>query len=196
MRGKREFPENDLDIVILKGDGLPTYHFAHLIDDHLMGTTHVIRGEEWLSSLPLHIQLFQTMGWKPPKYGHIAHVQKMDENGNRRKFSKRLDPEAKLTYYSEKGYPKTALIEYLLNLANSNFEDWRRANPDKPYTDFELSLNKLNSSGALFDLVKLNSISKDVIGKMTAREIYDYALEWMKNYDVPFSEVMEKTKIT
>ena len=194
LRGKREFPENDLDIVILKGDGLPTYHFAHLIDDHLMGTTHVIRGEEWLSSLPLHIQLFQAMGWKPPKYGHIAHVQKMDENGNRRKFSKRLDPEAKLTYYSEKGYPKTALIEYLLNLANSNFEDWRRANPDKPYTDFELSLNKLNSSGALFDLVKLNSISKDVIGKMTAREIYDYALEWMKNYDVPFSEVMEKNK--
>ncbi len=194
LRGNLKFPENDLDIVILKGDGLPTYHFAHLIDDHLMRTTHVFRGEEWLSSLPLHIQLFQAMGWNPPQYAHISHIQKMDETGNRRKISKRLDPEAKLTYYTDKGYPKVALIEYLLNLANSNFEDWRRANPDKPYTDFELSLKKLNASGALFDFLKLNSISKDVISKMTAQEVYDNALDWMKNYDPLFAQVMENNK--
>lgn len=191
IRGKREFPENDQDIVIMKGDGLPTYHFAHLIDDHLMGTTHVLRGEEWLSSLPLHIQLFACMGWKPPRYAHISHIQKVDENGNRRKLSKRLDPEANVTYYDEEGYPKEAIIEYLLNLANSNFEDWRRQNPDKSYLEFPFSLKKMGSSGALFDFVKLNSVSRDIIGRMTADEVYAYTLDWMKKYDVPFATLME-----
>ena len=192
LRGKREFPQSDLDIPIMKGDGLPTYHFAHLIDDHLMGTTIVVRGEEWMSSLPLHIQLFQSMGWKAPKYAHFPHIQKVDENGNRRKLSKRLDPEANVTYFDEKGYPKDAVIEYLLNLANSNFEDWRRQNPDKSYKDFPFSLKKMGSSGALFDFVKLDSISRDIIGRMSAQEVYDHTLEWCEKYDVPFATMMKE----
>ena len=192
LRGKREFPQSDLDIPIMKGDGLPTYHFAHLIDDHLMGTTIVVRGEEWMSSLPLHIQLFQSMGWKAPKYAHFPHIQKVDENGNRRKLSKRLDPEANVTYFDEKGYPKEAVIEYLLNLANSNFEDWRRQNPDKSYKDFPFSLKKMGSSGALFDFVKLDSISRDIIGRMSAQEVYDHTLEWCEKYDVPFATILKE----
>ena len=191
IRGKREFPESDLDIPIMKGDGLPTYHFAHLIDDHLMGTTHVIRGEEWLSSLPLHIQLFTVAGWKAPKYAHISHVQKLDENGNRRKLSKRLDPEANVTYFDEKGYPKEALIEYLLNLGNSNFEDWRKQNPDKSYKEFQFNIKKIGSSGALFDFVKLDSISRDVVGRLSAEEVYNRALDWCEKYDVPFATIMK-----
>ena len=193
LRGRREFPENDLDIPIMKSDGLPTYHFAHLIDDHLMGTTHVLRGEEWLSSLPLHIQLFSVMGWKPPKYGHISHIQKMDGE-NRRKLSKRLDPEANMTYYDEQGYPSLAVLEYLMNIANSNFEDWRRQNPTADYREFPFNLKKLNASGALFDFVKLNSISRDVIGRMSATEVYTLAKEWMDKYDVPFAKMMEENK--
>ena len=192
IRGRREFPESDLDIPIMKGDGLPTYHFAHLIDDHLMGTTHVIRGEEWLSSLPLHTMLFQVAGWRAPKYAHISHIQKLDENGNRRKLSKRLDPEANVTYFDEKGYPKLAVIEYLLNLANSNFEDWRRQNPEKSYKDFPFNIKKIGSSGALFDFVKLDSISRDIIGRMTAEEVYNYTLAWCENYDVPFALLMKE----
>jgi len=193
LRGRREFPENDLDIPIMKSDGLPTYHFAHLIDDHLMGTTHVLRGEEWLSSLPLHIQLFTAMGWKPPKYGHISHIQKMDGE-NRRKLSKRLDPEANMTYYDEQGYPTVAVLEYLMNIANSNFEDWRRQNPTTDYREFPFNMKKLNASGALFDFVKLNSISRDVIGRMSATEVYALAKEWMDKYDVPFAKMMEANK--
>lgn len=188
IRGKREFPENDLDIVIMKADGLPTYHFAHVIDDHLMGTTHVIRGDEWLSSYPLHIQLFQAMGWKTPKYVHTPTIQKLDEKGNRRKLSKRLDPEANVAYFSEIGYPKEAVMEYLLNLANSNFEDWRRQNPALPYTDFPFSIKKLNVSGALFDFIKLDSISRDKIGQMTAKQIYDNTLAWANIYDAAFAK--------
>ncbi len=188
IRGKREFPENDLDIVIMKADGLPTYHFAHLIDDHLMGTTHVIRGDEWLSSYPLHIQLFQTMGWKAPKYVHTPTIQKLDENGNRRKLSKRLDPEASVGYFAQVGYPKEAVLEYLLNLANSNFEDWRRQNSTASYREFPFSLKKLNVSGALFDFVKLDSISRDKIGQMQAHEIYEKTLEWASVYDDNFAK--------
>ena len=191
IRGKSEFPESDLDIPIMKSDGLPTYHFAHLIDDHLMGTTNVFRAEEWLPSVPLHTQLFQVAGWKAPKYAHISHIQKLGENGNRRKISKRLDPEANIGYFEENGYPKEALIEYLLNLANSNFEDWRRQNPDKSYKEFPFSIKKIGSSGALFDFVKLDSVARDTIGRMTAEEVYDKALAWCEKYDTEFASKMK-----
>ena len=154
IKGKVDFPENDQDIVIIKADGLPTYHFAHAVDDHLMHTTHVIRGDEWLSSVPLHLQLFHELGFKAPKYAHIAPIMKND-NGNKRKLSKRKDPEAAVSYYAEEGIPAEAVKEYLLNIANSNFENWRRANPDKQLDEFELQLNKMSVSGALFDMVKL-----------------------------------------
>ncbi len=188
LKGDVNMPENDLDIVILKSDGLPTYHFAHAVDDHLMGTTHVLRGDEWLSSVPLHIQLFVALGWKAPKYGHIAPLQKSD-NGNKRKLSKRYDPEANITYFWEKGYPETALIEYLLNLINASFEDWRRTNPDKDAFDFPLNFNKVsNSAGALFDFQKLNSISKEVIARMTADEVYQALSAWAKTYNPAFAD--------
>ena len=161
IKGNVEFPENDQDIVIIKADGLPTYHFAHAIDDHLMGTTHVIRGDEWLSSVPLHLQLFYELGFKAPKFAHIAPIMKND-NGNKRKLSKRKDPEAAVSYYEEEGIPEEAVKEYLLNIANSNFENWRRANKDKDISEFELQLNKMGVSGALFDMVKLLDVAKTV----------------------------------
>jgi len=183
LLGSRELPENDQDIVILKSDGLPTYHFAHAVDDYLMGTTHVIRGNEWFPSLPLHIQLFQVLGWKPPLYAHLAPIQKID-NGKKRKLSKRHDPEANLEYYDEVGYPEDAVIEYLLNLANSNFEDWRKNNPDKNNQEFILSWQKLaKSNGPLFDIVKLQDISKEIISKFDADEIYNRALAWAQKYN-------------
>jgi len=180
LKGKINFPENDLDIVIMKSDGLPTYHFAHVIDDHLMGTTHVIRGDEWLSSLPLHVQLFKAMGFKVPKYTHNATIQKMDGE-SRRKLSKRHDPEADVRFYDRVGYPRNAVIEYLLNLANSTFESWRRNNPTASYKDFKLELNKLSPSGALFDMVKLNNIAKEIVAKMNADEVFANAMDWAKN---------------
>lgn len=190
LKGKINFPENDLDIVIMKSDGLPTYHFAHVIDDYLMGTTHVIRGDEWLSSLPLHIQLFKAMGFKVPKYTHIAPIQKMDGD-SRRKLSKRHDPEADVRYYDKVGYPRVAVIEYLLNLVNSNFEDWRRNNQTKSYKEFPVSLNKLSPSGALFDFVKLNNISKEIISKMTTDEIYSAVYDWAKVNDANLLSLMD-----
>ena len=194
LKGDINMPENDLDIVILKNDGLPTYHFAHAIDDHLMGTTHVIRADEWLSSVPLHIQLFVALGWKAPKYGHCAPLQKLD-NGNRRKLSKRHDPEANIVFFWEAGYPETALIEYLYNLINASFEDWRRTNPDKNVFDFPLNLNKIsNTAGALFDFQKLNSISKEVIAKMSATEVYDAVLAWANSYKPDFAQRLKDNK--
>lgn len=191
LKGKINFPENDLDIVIMKSDGLPTYHFAHVIDDYLMGTTHVIRGDEWLSSLPLHIQMFKAMGFKVPKYTHIAPIQKMDGD-SRRKLSKRHDPEADVRYYDSVGYPRTAVIEYLLNLANSSFEGWRRANPSASYKDFKLELNKLSPSGALFDFVKLNNISKEIIAKMTTDEIFKNTYDWARANDEKLLKIMDE----
>ena len=182
IKGNIEFPENDQDIVIIKADGLPTYHFAHVVDDHLMRVTHVIRGDEWVSSIPLHLELFKTLGFKPPKYAHTATIMK-DENGSKRKISKRKDPEAAVSYYHEEGIPKEAVIEYLLNIANSNFEPWRRANKDASLSQFELQLNKMSVSGAVFDMVKLLDVSKNVISKFTAEKIYDEALKWAKRYD-------------
>lgn len=186
LKGDINMPENDLDIVILKGDGLPTYHFAHAIDDHLMGTTHVIRGDEWLSSVPLHIQLFVAMGWKAPKYGHCAPLQKLD-NGNKRKLSKRHDPEANIVYFWEKGYPERSLIDYLLNLINASFEEWRMKNPDKASFEFPMNFNKIsNTAGALFDFQKLNSVSKEVIAQMNAQEVYEAVLKWATSYRPDF----------
>ena len=182
IKGNVDFPENDQDIVIIKADGLPTYHFAHAIDDHLMGTTHVIRGDEWLSSVPLHLQLFQMLGFKAPKYAHIAPIMKEDEGG-KRKLSKRKDPEAAVSYYTEIGVPKEAVVEYLLNIANSNFETWRKQHPDASVDEFKLELNKMSVSGALFDIVKILDISKTVISKYTAEQIYEEALNWATSYD-------------
>jgi len=192
LLGNKELSENDQDIVIIKSDGLPTYHMAHIIDDHLMGTTHVIRGNEWLSSLPLHLQLFKSMGWQSPKYGHIFPIQKI-EGFSKRKLSKRKDPEANVVHYEEQGYPENAIIEYLLNLANSNFENWRKANPNKSNQDFTLTLEKLSSSsGPLFDINKLKDISKEVIAKYSAEEVYRNALNWAKKYDVELAKIMEE----
>ena len=190
IKGNVEFPENDQDIVIIKADGLPTYHFAHAVDDHLMGTTHVIRGDEWLSSIPLHLQLFHELGFKAPKYAHIAPIMKND-NGNKRKLSKRKDPEASVSYYEKEGIPAEAVEEYLLNIANSNFENWRRANKDKDISEFELQLNKMSVSGALFDMVKLLDVGKTVISKFTAEKVYEEALHWAKKYDQELEKMLE-----
>ena len=190
IKGNVDFPENDLDIIIIKADGLPTYHFAHAVDDHLMRTTHVIRGDEWLSSVPLHLQLFHELGFKAPKYAHIAPIMKND-NGNKRKLSKRKDPEAAVSYYEEQGIPEEAVEEYLLNIANSNFENWRRANKDKSIDEFELQLNKMSVSGALFDMVKLLDIGKTVISRYTAQKVYDEAKKWAEKHDEELNKILE-----
>ena len=190
IKGNVEFPENDQDIVIIKADGLPTYHFAHAVDDHLMDTTHVIRGDEWLSSVPLHLQLFHELGFRPPKYAHIAPIMKND-NGNKRKLSKRKDPEAAVSYYEEEGIPEEAVKEYLLNIANSTFENWRRANKDKDISEFELQLNKMSVSGALFDMVKLLDVGKTVISKFTAEKVYEESLKWAKRHDEELEKILE-----
>ncbi len=190
--GTRELPENDQDIVIMKSDKLPTYHFAHLIDDHLMRTTHVIRGDEWFPSLPIHVQLFESMGWEAPKFAHIAPIQKLEES-SKRKLSKRKDPEANIAFFDEKGYPKEAIKEYLLNLANSNFEDWRKQNPEKDYREFQMSFEKLsNSSGALFDFNKLNDISKEVVSRMSAEEVYENVSTWAEHHNTEFANLLKQ----
>lgn len=180
IKGKIEMPENVQDIVLLKADGIPTYHFAHAVDDHFMRTTHVVRGDEWISSVPVHLQLFQVCGFKPPKYAHIAPIMK-EENGGKRKLSKRKDPEAAVAYYAEQGYPSQVVKEYLLTLANSNYEDWRRANKTASQNDFSFNLKKMSVSGALFDLAKLNDISKNLISVMTADEVYSQSREWAES---------------
>ena len=190
IKGNVDFPENDQDIVIIKADGLPTYHFAHAVDDHLMHTTHVIRGDEWLSSVPLHLQLFQMLEFKAPKYAHIAPIMKEDEGG-KRKLSKRKDPEAAVSYYTEIGVPKEAVIEYLLNIANSNFELWRKQNPMASIDEFELQLNKMSVSGALFDIVKILDISKTVISKYSKEEIYEEAVKWAKVYNKELFDLLQ-----
>ena len=190
IKGNVDFPENDQDIVIIKSDGLPTYHFAHAVDDHLMHTTHVIRSDEWLSSVPLHLQLFQELGFKAPKYAHISPIMKND-NGNKRKLSKRKDPEAAVSYYEELGIPSLAVKEYLLNIANSTFEIWRRQNKDASIDEFDFKLNKMSVSGALFDMVKLQDVSKIVISKMTAEEVYEKALDWANRHDEELAKMLE-----
>ncbi len=193
IRGKIELPENIVDVVILKSDGIPTYHFAHVVDDYLMGTTNVIRGDEWISSVPIHLQMFSMLGIKPPKYAHIAPIMKEDDGG-KRKISKRKDPEAAVSWYSDEGYPVDGVIEYLLNLANYTFEDFRRANKNAHWTEFKLEMNKMSNSGALFDLVKLNDICKNKIGSFTAEKVYELATEWAKEYDSELFELLTRDK--
>jgi glutamyl-tRNA synthetase len=194
IRGKLEFPENVNDIVLLKSNGLPTYHFAHVIDDHFMYTSHVIRGDEWLSSLPVHVQLFKMLGWEPPKYGHIAPIQKLEDN-SRRKLSKRKDPEASVDYYMDNGIPAEAVKEYLLNLANSNFEDWRKENPSLKLEEFELDTHKFNNSGGLLDLVKMENISKNFIAFLSSEEVYNRTLKWSEKYDPEMAEKLKNNKV-
>lgn len=192
FKGELDLPENNQDIVLLKSDKLPTYHLAHLVDDHFMRTTHVLRGDEWLSSLPLHLQLFRTMGWCSPKYGHLAPISKMEGN-SKRKLSKRKDPEANIEFYDERGYPKEAVIEYLLGLANSGFEGWRMKNPQKSYIDYPLSMKQLiGGGGALLDESKLRDISKEVIGRMSAKEAFQRALEWSKKHNQRLATLLQR----
>ena len=193
VKGKLELPENDLDIIIIKGDGLPTYHFAHLVDDYLMGTTHIIRGDEWLSSVPIHLQLFQIFGLEPPKYAHIAPLLK-EVNGNRRKLSKREDPEAAISYYHEKGIPTEAVLLYLCTVANSNFEMWYLQNKEKTIDDFSLDFKKISSSGSLFDVEKLLNISKNYISLLKASEVYEKTLEYSKHYDKELYDLLTQYK--
>ena len=190
IKGKITFPEYDIDIVIIKSDGLPTYHFAHMVDDHLMRTTHVIRGDEWLPSVPLHVQLFKEAGFKAPKYCHISPMMKND-NGNKRKLSKRKDPEAAVSYYDELGVPPDAVKEYLLNIANSTFENWRRQNKDAKIEDFDFHLNKMSVSGALFDIVKLFDVAKIVISRYSAEKVYNDSYAWAKKYDEELVKLLE-----
>ena len=193
IKGNVEFPENDQDIIIIKSDGLPTYHFAHAVDDHLMGTTIVSRGDEWLSSVPVHLQLFHELGFKAPRYAHTPTLLKND-NGNKRKISKRKDPEAAAMFYEEEGIPSQSVKEYLLNIANSTFENWRRANPDKSIDEFDFQLNKMSVSGALFDMVKLLDVSKNVISKYSAERVYDEAIKWANEFDKELAEMLSANK--
>lgn len=193
IRGKIEMPENTIDEVLLKSDGIPTYHFAHVCDDHFMRTTHVIRGEEWISSVPKHIALFKACGFKIPKFAHTPQVMKIDEeDGTKRKLSKRKDPEAAVSYFVEEGFPKESLLEYLLTLLNSNFEDWRKANPAADIFSFPFNLKKMSSSGCLFDLVKLTDISKNVISVMDADTVYALVKTWAEAYDSELYALLTK----
>ena len=191
IKGKIEMPENDEDIVLLKSDGIPTYHFAHAVDDHLMRTTHVIRGDEWISSVPKHIQLFKLLGFKPPKFCHVAPIMKLD-NGAKRKISKRKDPEAAVHYFAQEGYEADSVIEYLMTVASSEFEDWRRANPNESYKKFKFNLKKMSVSGALFDNDKLNDVSKNIVSKMSSDEVVEKLTAWAKAYDEEFYAVLTK----
>lgn len=186
IKGEIEIPENCEDFVLLKSDGIPTYHFAHAVDDHLMRTTHVVRGEEWLPSLPKHIQLFRYLGFKLPKFLHISQLMKL-ENGSKKKLSKR-DAGVDMNYYREKGYAPETVVEYVMTLLNSNYEDWRRANPDSSFTEFPFSVKKMSASGCLFDQDKLNDVSKNTVSRMTAEQVYTDVLDWADEYDKPFAE--------
>ena len=189
IKGKIEMPENDEDFVLLKSDGIPTYHFAHAIDDHLMHTTHVMRGDEWISSVPKHIQLFKLLGFKLPKFAHISPIMKLD-NGAKRKISKRKDPEAAVHFFAEQGFPSENVIEYLMTIAASDFEDWRRCNPTASYKDFKFNLKKMSVSGALFDEVKLLDVSKNRICLLNSQQVYDYVTAWAQEFDKEFYEIL------
>ncbi len=191
IKGEIEMPENIQDVVILKSDGIPTYHFAHAIDDHLMRTTDVIRGDEWISSVPIHVQFFDVLGFERPRYSHISPIMK-EEDGGKRKLSKRKDPEAAVEFYSKVGFPKGAVIEYLLTIANSNYEQWREENPKALNEKFEFSLSKMSKAGALFDMVKLSDISKNYISTMTKEAVTDEVLSWAKENDKAFYDVISE----
>lgn len=191
IRGKLEMPRNNMDFVLLKSDGIPTYHFAHVIDDHFMRSTHVIRGEEWISSLPMHVELFSTLGWKQPIYCHTATLMKL-ENGSKRKLSKRKDPELALTYYQQEGICPEAVWEFLLTLLNSNFEEWRIANPEADFHDFPYTIEKMSISGALVDMDKLRDISKNVICRMSAHQVFDGWKDWCEEYNAEYADLIKK----
>ena len=193
IKGEISIPENDMDHILLKQDGIPTYHFAHAVDDTLMHTTHVTRGDEWISSLPFHIELFKALGYEPPKYAHLATIQK-EEDGKKRKISKRKDPEANVLYYTEKGIPVKAVEIYLMTLLNSNFEEWYLENPNKDINEFTLEFSKMSTSGALFDMEKLLNISKNYLSTLSALEVYQNTLDWAKVYDKDFANLLEKEK--
>ncbi len=193
IKGTIEMPENDEDIVLLKSDGIPTYHFAHAVDDHLMRTTHVIRGDEWISSVPKHLQLFKTLGFKPPKFAHVSPIM-VEDNGNKRKLSKRKDPQAAMHFYAQQGYPADCVLEYLLTIANSDFEEWRRANPTAERKQFKFNLKKMSVSGALFDLDKLNDVSKNVIARMDAESVEQQVEKWADEYAPSFASLLKKDK--
>ena len=193
IKGEISIPENDMDVILLKQDGIPTYHFAHAVDDTLMHTTHVTRGDEWISSLPIHIELFKALGYEPPRYAHLATIQK-EEDGKKRKISKRKDPEANVLYYTEKGIPVKAVEIYLMTLLNSNFEEWYLENPKKDLNEFTLEFSKMSTSGALFDMEKLLNISKNYLSTLSALEVYQNTLEWAKIYDEDFARLLEKEK--
>lgn len=190
IKGNLELPENEEDFVLLKSDGIPTYHFAHAVDDHLMGTTHVIRGEEWLPSLPKHIQLFRYLGFRLPKYLHTAQVLRMDEEGNKKKLSKR-DMGAKMEDYDAMGYPPESVIEYLMTLLNSNYEEWHAVNPTLPYTEFPFSVKKMSTSGCLFDFDKLNDVSKNVISLMPVEKVCADLTAWADAFDPDFAACLK-----
>ncbi len=192
IRGDLEIPENIQDIVIMKNDGLPTYHFAHLVDDHFMHTTTITRGEEWLSSLPIHLQLFDTLGFSRPDYAHLPVIMKVDESGQRRKLSKRKDPEAAVSYFLERGYPPLTFLEYLLTIANSNFEEWRIQNPDKSIFDFNLSFEKISLDGALFDIEKVKYFAKEYLGNLSTKQFYEESLAWAKVYSKELYDFISK----
>jgi glutamyl-tRNA synthetase len=219
IKGKIEMPENTADIVLLKTDGIPTYHFAHAVDDHLMRTTHVIRGDEWISSVPVHLQLFSVLGFKSPKYAHISPLMKEENDGiqsdskpggsreqktrpnshsaagvKKRKLSKRKDPEAAVKYYAEQGFSAETVTEYLLTVANSGFEDWRRQNPLEPLENYPFALKKMSVSGALFDLDKLNDVGKTVISRRSAQEVTAGVLAWANQYDPEFFALLDRDR--
>lgn len=188
--GSREMLDNTLDVVIMKSDGLPTYHFAHVVDDHLMRVTHVIRGDEWLSSVPLHLELFKALEWDAPHYAHISPINKMDGK-SRRKLSKRKDPEASVGFFEEQGYPTEAVLDYLMTLTDSGFEDWKKNTPEASSWEFPLSFKGLQGSkGPLFDLVKLGNISRNIIAELTSDEVYAEVLAWAKTYDSQLADVL------
>lgn len=191
IKGKIEMPENDEDFVLLKSDGIPTYHFAHVVDDHLMRTTHVMRGDEWISSAPKHLQLFKLLGFKPPKFAHVSPILKLD-NGNKRKISKRKDPEAAVKYFAEEGYDSLSVLEYLMTIAASDFEDWRRANATAPINSYKLNLKKMSVSGALFDSDKLLDVSKNVVSRMNSAEVSEKLTNWAKEFDNEFYELLAR----
>ncbi len=193
IRGTLNVSENYQDFVLLKSDGIPTYHFAHVIDDHLMRTTHVVRGEEWLATLPIHVQLFDTLGFKRPVYCHTAVLMKMD-GGTKRKLSKRKDPELGLEYYRSEGYAPKAVWEYLMTVLNSNFEEWRNENPDAPIDEFKFTLEKMSNSGALFDIMKFEDVSREVLLRTPASEIYDEFSKWLREYDPEFYEIFTRDR--
>lgn len=193
IRGKLTMPQNEQDVVLLKSDGIPTYHFAHVVDDHLMRTTHVVRGEEWLATLPIHVQLFEAMGWEPPVYCHTAQLMKID-NGVKRKLSKRKDPELSLDYYKSEGYLPGAVWEYMMTVLNSNYEQWRMDNPTANVREFEFTTKKMGISGSLFDIDKLNDVSKNYLATLDAQTVYEYVCDWAKECDEEYYKLLVRDK--